>query len=157
MSGRGAGGTEELASLPWERPVPPHTGAWSPPLPGVCHDFAMGRPGPAAPVANCSFTCHEGQEVKPRALFEDGADSEPEDECSVKFSPLFLSLMLFYKFRFSWRSYFSQQTETEAINSDLQYKSFPIAGQIFFQSSRRLQFSSTDTVIFISRGSDIPQ
>ena len=30
-------------------------------------------------------------------------------------------------------SYFSQQTETEAINSDLQYKSFPIAGQIFFQ------------------------
>ena len=70
---------------------------------------------------------------------------------SISFFNVILQIPVFME------SYFSQQTETEAINSDLQYKSFPIAGQIFFQSSRRLQFSSTDTVIFISRGSDIPQ
>ena len=36
-------------------------------------------------------------------------------------------------------------------------KSFLSFGNNFFQSSSRLQFSSTDTVNFISRGSDIPQ
>ena len=115
-------------------------------------------PAHGKPVAKSPCLAMSARRGWPWVLFRDGVNSEPLEEYFVDVETVILFFVeCVLKPLVHEGAIFHNRPILRPQIRCLWNKSFLSFGNYFFLSSFKLQFSSTDTVNFISRGSDIPQ
>ena len=123
--------------------------------------FAMRSAPAAAAHGKTGALCHgfamSARRSLPPFLFRDGVHCDPLEEYFEEFVTVLLCGECVLNPSVLEGAIFHSRPIMRPQIRCLWNKSFPSSGNMFSQSSCTLQFSSTDTVNFISRGSDIPQ